>query len=58
MWYPNRAQWWVIWLVSPPVLLGWIALESGQDQDERVLSSLVVLGILPVWWFARPKGQR
>lgn len=53
LWCPNKSQWWVIWLVTVPVLIGWIALESGQEQDERFLVALLIVGGLLVWRLQR-----
>ena len=53
LWYPNRKQWWVIWFVTVPVLIGWISLGDtfNREQGERFLVSLLVIGGLLMWRF-------
>lgn len=50
MWYPNRAQWWVIWITTLVVLALWIGVaEYSGDQENRFVVSLAVVGMLLVW---------
>jgi hypothetical protein len=59
MWYPNRGQWLVIWLVVPIALLIWAGSASdSSDTPGRVAVVLLSLGALLVWKLARPSSKR
>ena len=52
MWYPNKAQWVVIWLVAAAVTI--IALNSsGPSNPGNLVWALIMDGVLLVWWFQR-----
>jgi len=53
MFYPNRAQWWVLWLTTLPVLFLWINASSGKEQDERFAAGLLIIGALLFWQLSR-----
>jgi hypothetical protein len=38
MWYPNRAQWWVIWVVAAIVCIG---LAGGYEETGLVLDVVI-----------------
>jgi len=48
MWYPNKAQWWVIWIVG---VVAFLFLVNGVV---GVALGLVVLGALLVWQLSKP----
>jgi hypothetical protein len=53
--YPNRRQWWVIWIIYPLASFIWIgaAEGAGRTQDDRFALALLGFGALLVWRFAR-----
>ena len=55
MYYPNRAQWAVIWLTVLPALAFWVDAADyfGSHQGERLAVSLLVIGGLLFWQFAK-----
>ena len=58
MWYPNKAQWWVIWIAALLAMWTWIeAADTGyrsrSDVTERVAGSIIIIGGLLVWQLAR-----
>ena len=57
MWHPNWKQWVVIWITVFLASGYWIGAESGQDQEERLAKTIVVVGALVVWMLQRPKAE-
>ena len=53
MWYPNKAQWWVIWIVA--LLASFIFVNSVHWRNQGVTFAfcLVGLGALLVWQLAK-----
>lgn len=53
MWYPNRLQWRVIWIMA----IGWtlIKVNDLDYRPERFIYALLIDGVILVWWFNRPK---
>jgi Sec-independent protein secretion pathway component TatC len=50
MWYPNKAQWWVIWVVFVVASFLFVGAMSGPDETMLALASCVlVFGGLLVW---------
>jgi hypothetical protein len=51
--YPNKAQWWVIWLMVAAVWLFGVLPRLGNDGfGERIMFGAVVTGIVLVWRFS------
>ncbi len=53
MWHPNKAQWLIIWITAVLSLFLWLGSASSRQQDDRLIVSVVVVGVLLVWQFAR-----
>jgi hypothetical protein len=51
MWYPNSAQWWVLWIVAIIVCFALIAAYDIMG----IVPSVVIIGALLVWRFSRRK---
>jgi hypothetical protein len=52
MWYPNKAQWWVIWVAS---ILAFLAFERDADDVLNPITGLAILwfGGLLVWQLSK-----
>jgi hypothetical protein len=48
-WYPNKRQWWVIWIAAVLVVMG---LMTGQDGVMFAICVTIIGGLL-VWKFQR-----
>ena len=59
-WYPNRRQWWTIWITYGfTVLVNVDSLNAKTDDEFALLTRfMVVFGTLWVWRFARTKAER
>jgi hypothetical protein len=57
MWYPNKTQWWIIWLTVPLALFVWADAGMGDEENERYALALLVIAALLVWRFSRRGGQ-
>jgi hypothetical protein len=49
MWYPNEAQWWVIWIAA--ILISLVAFAGGSP-----ILGIALPAVLLVWYLSRPKG--
>jgi hypothetical protein len=52
LWYPNRVQWWVIWVSVLLALFIWNVNATRSNEVERGVLSILVIGALLVWRFA------
>lgn len=52
-WYPNRRQWWVIWITA---ILGVIGLMNG-GEGAVFAFCVTIIGVLLVWRLQRPTGS-
>jgi hypothetical protein len=57
-WYPNRAQWFAIWVTTVIVLILCVGSADDEDEGERLALSVGIVGALVVWMPARPKAPR
>jgi hypothetical protein len=58
MFYPNRAQWWVLWLTVVPAIFIWINASSGRTQDERLAAGLLIIGALLFWRLSKNRTSK
>jgi len=53
MWYPNKAQWWVIWVVA--ILASFVFVLNSYASNQGIVfgACVVGLGALLVWQLSR-----
>jgi hypothetical protein len=52
-WYPNRRQWWVIWIAYAATAFVAFAAPHDSDDDGPLLIAFIVIGaVLLVWRFS------
>jgi len=57
MWYPNKHQWWVIWIAA--IIAFWVLATGDTNSNTQpfvIAFGIVGLGLLLVWQLSR-KGK-
>jgi len=49
MWYPNKAQWWVIWITA--ILITLLIMMDAREETEplHIGACVLIIGILLTW---------
>jgi hypothetical protein len=53
MWYPNKSQWSVIWIVTIMCLIGWL---RSDPEPEAFLMPAMLIGGLFIWHVSQDFG--
>jgi len=53
MWYPNKAQWWVIWITAILLILLIMVDASGETEPSHLGASILIIGSLLVWQLSK-----